>query len=144
MVRAGLQVSGRRSIGWEGRLSGSSSVQRSSSYAVALSLSLALLNVLPLPRLDGAHMMEAMLDKLYPTTKKSGGRALPTAASAPGHEAEDVIEQGLDPLTIEDEVAQSKRSRIEMTIGYGSVGMAVLALGGGVLASILESTLLSS
>jgi hypothetical protein len=40
-------------------------------YMTTLSLSLALLNLLPLPRLDGAHMIEAVLDRGY--SRKASG-----------------------------------------------------------------------
>lgn len=108
---------------------------RSGSYMATLSLSLAILNVLPLPRLDGAHMVEATLDKLYPTTSKTG----PTTGAAP--EVEETVERGLEPMSIQDQAVQSRRTRVERGIEYGSVVLAVLAIGGGLLGLILESTL---
>jgi membrane-associated protease RseP (regulator of RpoE activity) len=105
-----------------------------------LSLSLALLNVLPLPRLDGAHMVEAVLDQLYPGTRRATSATTTTTGTMvpAGGDEEDAIEQGLVPLSLQDEAVQLKRHRIERFVSVGSLGVVVLAIGGGVLASILD------
>ncbi|KAH8089024.1 hypothetical protein HD553DRAFT_304974 [Filobasidium floriforme] len=109
------------------------------NYMATLSLSLALLNVLPLPRLDGAHMVEAVLDQIYPGTRSATAATSTTGAIIPaGGDEEDAIEQGLVPLNPQDEIVQVKRHRIERFVSVGSVGIVVMAIGGGLLASILD------
>jgi membrane-associated protease RseP (regulator of RpoE activity) len=111
------------------------------SYMATLSLSLALLNVLPLPRLDGAHMVEAVLDQLYPGTRSATSATITSTTGAmvsAGGDGEDAIERGLVPLSLQDEVVQVKRHRIERFVSVGSLGVVVLAIGGGLLASILD------
>ena len=110
------------------------------SYMATLSLSLALLNVLPLPRLDGAHMVEAVLDQLYPGTRSATSAITTTTGTMvpAGGDGEDAIEQGLVPLSLQDEIVQVKRHRIERFVSVGSLTVVVIAIGGGVLASILD------
>ena len=106
-----------------------------------LSLSLALLNVLPLPRLDGAHIVEAVLDQLYPGTRSAASAITTTTTGTmlpAGSNEEDAIEQGLVPLSLQDEVVQVKRHRIERFVSVGSLTVVVMAIGGGLLASILD------
>lgn len=109
------------------------------SYMATLSLSLALLNVLPLPRLDGAHMVEAVLDQLYPGTRSATSAITTTTGTMvpAGRDEEDAIEQGLVPLGLQDEVVQVKRHRIERFVSVVSLTVVVMAIGGGLLASIL-------
>lgn len=111
------------------------------SYMATLSLSLALLNVLPLPRLDGAHIVEAVLDQLYPGTRSAASAITTTTTGTmlpAGSNEEDAIEQGLVPLSLQDEVVQVKRHRIERFVSVGSLTVVVMAIGGGLLASILD------
>ena len=107
-----------------------------------LSLSLALLNLLPLPRLDGAHMVEAVLDRLYPTTSKA---RLPLSAEVaaggiPGDQGEkgivDTISTGTERLGSGTAIV-TRRRNIERGIEFGVIGLTTLMLGGQVLVWLL-------
>ena len=107
-----------------------------------LSLSLALLNLLPLPRLDGAHMVEAILDRLYPTTSKS--RLLGSPELEAGEDTGDHGEKGLvEPISTATERLESgaaiaiRRRNIERGIEFGVIGLTSLMLGGQVLVWLL-------
>jgi membrane-associated protease RseP (regulator of RpoE activity) len=107
-----------------------------------VSLSLALLNSLPLPRLDGAHMVEAVLDRLYPTTSKARLPVSPELAA--GEMTEDQGEKGLvDAISNGTERLEpgaaivSRRRNIERGIEFGVIGLTTLMLGGQVLVWVL-------
>lgn len=87
-----------------------------------LSLSLALLNLLALPGLDGAHMLEAAMDRWFPGTS-----GLATHLIGPNDS------DGSPPLrhvTVRDQVL---RRRIERIILYLSTSTAILTVSGGVM-----------
>jgi hypothetical protein len=85
-------------------------------------------------------MVEAVLDQLYPGTRRATSATTTTTGTMvpAGGDEEDAIEQGLVPLSLQDEAVQLKRHRIERFVSVGSLGVVVLAIGGGVLASILD------
>jgi hypothetical protein len=84
-------------------------------------------------------MVEAVLDQIYPGTRSATAATSTTGAIIPaGGDEEDAIEQGLVPLNPQDEIVQVKRHRIERFVSVGSLGVVVLAIGGGLLASILD------
>jgi hypothetical protein len=84
-------------------------------------------------------MVEAVLDQLYPGTRSATSATTTTGPIIPaGGDEEDAIEQGLVPLSSQDEIVQVKRHRIERFVSVGSLGIVVMAIGGGVLASILD------
>lgn len=85
-------------------------------------------------------MVEAVLDQLYPGTRSATSATTTTTRTMvpAGGDGEDAIEQGLVPLSLQDEIVQVKRHRIERFVSVGSVGIVVMAIGGGFLASILD------
>lgn len=86
-------------------------------------------------------MVEAVLDQLYPGTRSATSATITSTTGAlipAGDDEEDAIEQGLVPLNPQDEVVQIKRHRIERFVSVGSLGVVVLAIGGGLLATVLD------
>jgi Zn-dependent protease len=92
-----------------------------------LSLSLAILNLLPLPYLDGAHILEAGLDYWYPNSRKAASTDIEE------FEGEPLQSPRVDPAVV------TKRRRIEQAILYGSSGLTATAFGGGLVMTALTA-----
>lgn len=88
-----------------------------------LSLSLALLNLLPLPGLDGAHMLQALIDRWLPGT----------LGQPVGPDDLD----GLYPRRLTTVRDQLFRRRVERAVLYLTSTVGILALGGGILEELL-------
>jgi hypothetical protein len=100
-------------------------------YVGVLSLALATLNLLPLPRLDGTHILSAVLDLVFKVDPEN---------ELVEHELEELEayeEASLDPARDGPRRALQKRRWWHRAIGWTMTGVAVVCVGGGVVLGAL-------
>jgi membrane-associated protease RseP (regulator of RpoE activity) len=97
---------------------------------------LALLNLLPIPRLDGGHLLVAFLDAAYPGTSV-------THSVEDGYRDQEQLPTGKNGMLgdANDGPADSvrlKRLRLEQGVTWGTATLVVLSMGGMVFGMILD------
>jgi membrane-associated protease RseP (regulator of RpoE activity) len=97
---------------------------------------LALLNLLPIPRLDGGHLLVALLDAAYPGTSV-------THSVEDGYRDQEQLPTGKTGMLgdANDGPADSvrlKRLRLEQGVTWGTATLVVLSMGGMVFGMILD------
>lgn len=112
------------------------------SYISVLSLSLALLNLLPLPNLDGGHILEAILDRKYPNTNYRQADSEPSAdVFRINEELNTPTRETILPQELHDYVPNSleaiARRKVERAIFISTAAVCVASLGGGILLTAL-------
>jgi membrane-associated protease RseP (regulator of RpoE activity) len=116
-------------------------------YISTLSLTLALLNLLPLPKLDGGHVLTALLDWIYPGTNEP----IEDLEDGAGEQFYGFGEHSLSPrrgqlyegaqeVSTFTATVENKRRRhlIERSISWGCGAIVVSGLGGMVMGMAVE------
>jgi membrane-associated protease RseP (regulator of RpoE activity) len=103
-------------------------------YVATLSLALATLNLLPLPQLDGTHILSAMLSLTFGSSSQEDG-----GDEYDRLEADDMeLGDGTTSLVRNDTVnAREKKRRWHQIVTWATGGLAVTCVGGGVILGLL-------